>query len=104
MNQKIHKSISYIHLAVQKRRAQIVEFLLRNEAFVNSLDNDRNTPAHYVTDIPTLNVLIHYGADLELRNKYKETPQMTAQREKKIAYISFFARTVLNENSDHSNC
>ena len=89
VNQKIHKSISYIHLAVQKRRAQIVEFLLRNEAFVNSLDNDRNTPAHYASDIPTLKVLIHYGADMELRNKYKETPQMTAQRENKNCIYQF---------------
>ncbi len=80
VNKKIHKSISYIHLAVQKRRSQIVEFLLRNEAFVNSLNNDRNSPAHYASDIPTLKVLIHYGADLELRKKYKETPQMMAQR------------------------
>jgi hypothetical protein len=56
---------------------------------VNSLDNDRNTPAHYVTDIPTLKVLIHYGADLELRNKYKETPQMTAQRENKNCIYQF---------------
>ena len=56
---------------------------------MNSLDNDRNTPAHYVTDIPTLKVLIHYGADLELRNKYKETPQMTAQRENKNCVYQF---------------
>jgi hypothetical protein len=69
VNQKIHKSTTYIHLAVQKRLAQIVEILLRNEALVNSLDNDRNTPAHYASDIPPLKVLIHYGTDLEFRNK-----------------------------------
>jgi hypothetical protein len=40
-------------LAVQKRRAQIVEFLLRNEVLLNSLDNDRNTPAHYASDSHT---------------------------------------------------
>ena len=57
-NLKIHKSISHIHFAVQKRRSQIVDILLRNEALIDALDNEENTPAHYASDIPTLKVLI----------------------------------------------
>ena len=89
VNQKIHKSISYIHLAVQKRRSQIVEILLRNEALIDAVDNEGNTPAHYASDIPTLRVLIHYGADLTLKNKYKETAQMTAKRENRNCVYQF---------------
>jgi ankyrin repeat protein len=89
VNQKIHKSISYIHLAVQKRRSQIVEILLRNEALIDAVDNEGNTPAHYASDLPTLRIPIHYGADLTLKNKYKETPQMTAKRENKNCVYQF---------------
>ena len=89
VNQKIHKSISYIHLAVQKRRSQIVEILLRNEALIDAVDNEGNTPTHYASDIPTLRVLIHYGADLTLKNKYKETAQMTAKRENRNCVYQF---------------
>jgi len=89
VNQKIHKSISYIHLAVQKIRSQIVEILLRNEALIDAVDNEGNTPAHYASDIPTLRVLIHYGADLTLKNKYKETAQMTAKRENRNCVYQF---------------
>jgi ankyrin repeat protein len=89
VNQKIHKSISYIHLAVQKRRSQIVEILLRNEALIDVIDNEGNTPAHYASDLPTLRILIHYGADLTLKNKYKETPQMTAKRENRNCVYQF---------------
>jgi hypothetical protein len=89
VNQKIHKSISYIHLAVQKRRSQIVEILLRNEAMIDAVDNEGNTPTHYASDIPTLRVLIHYGADLTLKNIYKETAQMTAKRENRNCVYQF---------------
>jgi ankyrin repeat protein len=72
VNQKTHKSISCIHLAVQKRRSQIVEILLLNEALIDALDNEGNTPAHYASDIPTLKVLIHYGAYLQLKTNTKK--------------------------------
>ncbi|EFX62301.1 hypothetical protein DAPPUDRAFT_337140, partial [Daphnia pulex] len=47
VNKRIHKSVSYIHLAVEKGRPEIVKILLQNGAMVNLLDNNGNTPAHY---------------------------------------------------------
>ncbi len=82
-NKRIHKSISYIHLAVDKQRTQIVEILLNNRAEVNLLDNDGNTPAHYAKDMPTLKVLIRYDARLDITNKSEETPIQMAEKEKR---------------------
>lgn len=62
INKHIHKSVSYIHLAVEKARPKLVELLLSNHANVNLLDNEKNTPAHNVTDVLTLRILINYGA------------------------------------------
>ncbi len=67
-NKKIHKSISYIHPAVDKQRPEIVKLLLRNGAMVNLLDNNNNTPVHYVSDIPILKILIAHKARLDVVN------------------------------------
>ena len=83
INKRIHKSISYIHLAVEKQRAQIVDILLNNGAVVDLLDNDGNTPAHYARDIPTLKVLIRHFACLDITNKSNETPFQKAEKEKR---------------------
>ena len=53
------------------------------------MDNEGNKPAHYASDIPTLRVLIHYGAELALKNKYKETAQMTAKQENRNCVYQF---------------
>lgn len=45
-----------------------MELLLHNNAAVNLLDNDGNTPAHYVNDVPTLRILIRHGARLYVVN------------------------------------
>lgn len=79
----MHKSVSYIHLAVEKARPRLVELLLSNHANVNLLDNEKNTPAHYVTDVSTLRILINYGARLDKVNNLGETPIKTAQTEKR---------------------
>ncbi|EFX61028.1 hypothetical protein DAPPUDRAFT_340766 [Daphnia pulex] len=83
VNKKIHKSISYIHLAVDKRRPEIVKLLLQNGAMVNLLDNNNNTPVHYVSDIPTLKILIEHKARLDVVNKFDHTPIMTAAKEQR---------------------
>ena len=89
INRNIHKSISYIHLAVQKRRTKVTHLLLQNGAFVNLLDNHRNTPAHYVEDIPTLRVLIYFGANLTARNSLNQTPLMKAESDGRNAITHF---------------
>jgi ankyrin repeat protein len=83
INRQIHKSVSYLHLAVENARPQIVELLLNNGAAVNLLDNEKNTPAHYVSDIPTLRLLIRHGARIDKINKLGETPLKTAERNKR---------------------
>jgi hypothetical protein len=83
INKKINKSISYIHLAVDKRRPEIVKLLLRNGAMVNLLDNNNNTSVHYVSDIPTLKILIAHKARLDVVSKFDHTPIMTAAKEQR---------------------
>jgi ankyrin repeat protein len=81
VNTKVHKSLSYIHLAVEKNRHEIADILLHNGALVDLQDNNNNTPAHFVRNILTLKVLIHHGARLDVENRDGETPIMAAERE-----------------------
>jgi ankyrin repeat protein len=83
INKCIHKSVSYIHLAVERAKPQIVELLLNNNAAVNLRDNNGNTPTHYVKDVPTLKILINHGARLDMVNKSGDTPLQTAEKEKR---------------------
>jgi ankyrin repeat protein len=83
INKRIHKSVSYIHLAVERAKPQIVELLLNNNAAVNLRDNNGNTPTHYVKDVPTLKILINHGARLDMVNKSGDTPLQTAEKEKR---------------------
>jgi hypothetical protein len=89
VNKRIHKSVSYIHLAVEKGRPEIVKILLRNGALVNLLDNNGNTPVHYVSDIPTLKVLIAHNARLDVVNKFELTPLMNAAKEQRNSIYQY---------------
>jgi ankyrin repeat protein len=61
----------------------MVELLLNNGAAVNLIDNEKNTPTHYISEIPTLRLLIRHGARLDKINKLGETPLKTAERNKR---------------------
>ncbi|EFX66059.1 hypothetical protein DAPPUDRAFT_332578 [Daphnia pulex] len=50
---------------------------------VNLLDNNGNTPAYYVSDIPTLKILIANKARMYVVNKFDNTPMMTAAKEQR---------------------
>jgi len=89
INKRIHKSVSYIHLAVDQAKPHIVEILLRNNAAVNLRDNNGNTPAHYVKDVPTLKILINHGARLDFMNKLGDTPLQTAEKEKRNSVFHY---------------
>jgi len=89
VNTKVHKSLSYIHLAVEKNRHEIADILLYHGAHVNLQDNNGNTPAHFVNDIPTLRVLISHGARLELGNRNNETPIMAAEKDGRNAVYQY---------------
>ena len=70
-------------MAVDKRRPEIVNILLKHGAIVNLLDNNGNTPAHYASDIPTLKILIAHNAPLDVVNKFDHTLLMTAAKEQR---------------------
>ncbi|EFX62306.1 hypothetical protein DAPPUDRAFT_337133, partial [Daphnia pulex] len=89
VNKRIHKSVSYIHLAVEKGRPEIVKILLQNGALVNLLDNNGNTPVHYVSDISTLKILIAHNARLDVVNKFELTPMMTAAKEQRNSIYQY---------------
>jgi ankyrin repeat protein len=89
VNKRIHKSVSYIHLAVEKGRPEIVKILLQNGAMVNLLDNNGNTPAHYVSDVPTLKILIANKARLDVVNKFDLTPMATAAKEQRNSIYQY---------------
>ncbi|XP_046452797.1 alpha-latroinsectotoxin-Lt1a-like [Daphnia pulex] len=89
VNTKVQKSLFYIHLAVEKNRHEIADILLYHGAHVNLQDNNGNTPAHFVNDIPTLRVLISHGARLELGNRNNETPIMAAEKDGRNAVYQY---------------
>jgi ankyrin repeat protein len=101
INKCIHKSVSYIHLAVERAKPRIVELLLNNNAAVNLRDNNGNTPTHYVNDVPTLKILINHGARLDMMNKSGDTPLQTAEKEKKELHLSL-PSIVFRHNSSAS--
>jgi hypothetical protein len=60
-----------------------VKLLLRNGTILNLLNNNNNTPVHYVSDIPTLKILIAQKALLDVEKKFDYTTIMTAAKEQR---------------------
>ncbi|EFX62206.1 hypothetical protein DAPPUDRAFT_337271 [Daphnia pulex] len=89
VNKRITKSVSYIHLAVEKGRPEIVKILLQNGALVNLLDNNGNTPVHYVSDIPILKILIAHKARLDVVNNFDLTPIMSAAKDQRNSIYQY---------------
>jgi hypothetical protein len=66
-----------------------VKILLQNGGLVNLLDNNGNTPVHYVSDIQTMKVLIAHKARLDVVNKFDLTPIMSAAKEQRNSVYQY---------------
>ena len=75
--------------ATVNKKFEMIELLLKKGASINSLDNDKTSALLYIYTIPTVdisskyksklvNILLKYGADVNIPNKYGYTPFMLA--------------------------
>ncbi len=70
-----------LHYAIQNRDAQMVQFLIDNNANVNAQDSNGRTALHYAirnNNAKMVEFLIAKGADVNLATNNKETPLMLA--------------------------
>lgn len=71
-----------LHKAVIAAKLNIVEMLLRQDAYVNAQDATKNTPLHYAStrDSQLCDLLLKCGADPNIKNNSHETPTFLAVR------------------------
>ena len=87
-----------LHLAAEAVNTDHVKLLLRNGAKVNVVDSHGNTPLHNVCRLwrrrdptrqgPTIQALLHSGADPSIRNRDGMTPRDILIRERRTELIS----------------
>ncbi|XP_026316764.1 protein phosphatase 1 regulatory subunit 16A isoform X2 [Hyposmocoma kahamanoa] len=66
-----------LHVASANGYTKVVEFLLENRASTDVVDHDMWQPVHAAAcwgHLEVLELLVHHGADLNVRNKHDETP------------------------------
>ncbi|XP_049874199.1 protein phosphatase 1 regulatory subunit 16A isoform X2 [Pectinophora gossypiella] len=66
-----------LHIASANGYLKVVEFLLEQRASTDVVDHDMWQPVHAAAcwgHLEVLELLVHYGADLNVRNKHDETP------------------------------
>lgn len=71
---------SALHFAGQNRRVEVARFLLEKGANPNLQDNHGNSPLwtavfNSMDEKGVMQLLLKYGADAELRNKYEKSPK-----------------------------
>lgn len=71
-------AMSPLHLAVIKKRCDVVQLLLDKNADVNCKDGQNETALHYATknasDLDIIKLLLRYGADINILNDRKKLP------------------------------
>ncbi len=78
MNQQDQYGRSPLHVAAAVDYAEMVEFLLKNEADINiKTSGEEQTVMHYAGKndaINSLQMLLGYGADIDARDSKNRTP------------------------------
>lgn len=93
------KGRTALHVACNKGRTDIINFLLNCGADVNVADDDGNTPLHYAADGEQDSVveeLCKRGADKNVRNTSGQTPLHLAVIQQDLQCV----RTLLNKGAD----
>ncbi|KAK0636150.1 ankyrin repeat-containing domain protein [Bombardia bombarda] len=83
-----------LHLQVRHSNLQMLKLLLGNQYKIdpNMRGDGDNTPLHYIsrtTSIDVVDFLIQQGANMEFRNKYRETPLTIAIRETNHVIVKY---------------
>ncbi|XP_048487563.1 protein phosphatase 1 regulatory subunit 16A isoform X2 [Plutella xylostella] len=72
-----NQGATLLHIASANGYIKVVEFLLENRAATDVVDHDMWQPVHAAAcwgHLEVLELLVQYGADLNVRNKHDETP------------------------------
>ncbi|GBP40081.1 Protein phosphatase 1 regulatory subunit 16A [Eumeta japonica] len=72
-----NQGATLLHIASANGYVKVVEFLLENRASTDVVDHDMWQPVHAAAcwgHLEVLELLVQYGADLNVRNKHDETP------------------------------
>ena len=83
------KGRNILHLAVENKKQEVIEFIFDNESLtslINQKDNDGNTPIHLLmaSDIEKVELVMDYRVNINLLNNDKRTPlDMASSQEKK---------------------
>lgn len=74
---KAYGNITTLHMAVMAERPDIMKLIINNN-LINAQDNSGRTPLHYAcmksSKLHCARLLIEYGADVTVVDKYKNTP------------------------------
>lgn len=68
---------------------EIVKLLLANGANVNAIDNDGNTPLHYVRNVEIAKLLVEAGANINAKNEFGHTSLYYAKRSQQKEVIDY---------------
>ncbi len=78
--------------AVKSGKSEVVDYLLKNGANVNYINNFGVSPLHLAVRKNALNLVDHllrYGADINIEDKYNQTPLFDAIQENNAQMIRF---------------
>ena len=76
INTQVEDERTLLHCVVSIGDLEIVEYLLKNGASMNILDDFRNTALFYAKEKNMAKLLLENGADINFQNYFGETPLM----------------------------
>ncbi|XP_053691391.1 uncharacterized protein LOC128739915 [Sabethes cyaneus] len=86
--------LSYLHAAALRNQPQIANLLLLHSSLlVDELDELNQTPLYYAAlsnSLPTVEVLLDHGADVDLQNLKQKTPLMLAAENGNVEMVQLF--------------
>jgi len=101
INQSSPRSDSPLHYAVIFKREQhlgTIRILLEKGADVNATNGDQSTPLHLAQDKEAAEILVAWRADVNVVNRYDQTPLSYAIKEKDATWVKLLLRAGAHVN------
>ena len=76
-----HDRLNLLHYAVMTSSVDLVEYLIEHDVDINGLTRDFDTPLHMAVrhqNTDAIKLLLHHFAFMDIRNKFKLTPEEEA--------------------------
>jgi len=100
-----YQGYTALHYAAQDCRLDIIETLVKSGARMNDQNQDGNTPLHFMIQnkptaemIKTIEICIDKGCDVNITNKFGETPLYQAALKLKIEMVNYLLNKGANPN------